>query len=167
MTWPDCDSADQNSTGFHTLSPPLPRPLTPSQRSQFRPTFPNCSKYCFTSSTVVFTDRPSTKIFFVRVTICSGREMRKWASESCGLPPPAGAPALLPGCQLTALCGPSYSEDSPLPPQTPPWTFTLWACHRQLYTPHPGSLPGVCVRKWVAGSRPRPTAVPRRPHQPP
>ena len=32
-------------------------------------TFPYCSKYFFTSSTVVLADRPPTKIFFVRVTI--------------------------------------------------------------------------------------------------
>lgn len=31
-------------------------------------TFPNWSKYCFTSSMVVLTDRPPTKIFFVLVT---------------------------------------------------------------------------------------------------
>lgn len=31
-------------------------------------TFPNWSKYCFTSSMVVFTERPPTKIFLVRVT---------------------------------------------------------------------------------------------------
>jgi len=36
--------------------------------TQRRLTFPNWSKYCFTSSIVVFTDRPPTKIFFVRVT---------------------------------------------------------------------------------------------------
>lgn len=33
-------------------------------------TFPNWSKYCLTSSMVVFTDRPPTKIFLVRVTNC-------------------------------------------------------------------------------------------------
>lgn len=46
------------------------RRFTPPASPQIGPTFPNCSKYCFTSSTVVFTDSPPTKIFFVRVTIC-------------------------------------------------------------------------------------------------
>lgn len=32
-------------------------------------TFPNCSKYCFTSSTTVLADKPPTNIFFVLVTI--------------------------------------------------------------------------------------------------
>ena len=31
-------------------------------------TFPNCSKYALTSSTVVVAERPPTKIFFVRDT---------------------------------------------------------------------------------------------------
>lgn len=31
-------------------------------------TFPNWSKYCLTSSMVVFTERPPTNIFFVLVT---------------------------------------------------------------------------------------------------
>lgn len=35
----------------------------------FSVTFPYCSKYFFTSSTVVLADSPPTKIFFVRVTI--------------------------------------------------------------------------------------------------
>ena len=34
-------------------------------------TFPNCSKYCFMSSTVVDAERPPTKIFFVFVIICN------------------------------------------------------------------------------------------------
>lgn len=33
-------------------------------------TLPNCSKYCFTSSTTVLADNPPTNIFFVLVTIC-------------------------------------------------------------------------------------------------
>ena len=79
--------------------------------------------------------------------------MRKWASESCGLPPPAGAPALLPGCQLTSSLWPQLLRRlPPPPPQAPPLDSHLWAYRRQLYTPHPGSLPGVCVRKRVAGS---------------
>ena len=41
----------------------LPQPHAPL-------TLPNCSKYCFTSSTTVFADSPPTKIFFVLVTIC-------------------------------------------------------------------------------------------------
>lgn len=36
------------------------------QKAHF--TFPNWSKYCLTSSMVVLTDRPPTKIFFVLVT---------------------------------------------------------------------------------------------------
>lgn len=92
--------------------------------------------------------------------------MRKWASESCGLPPPAGAPALLPGCQLTALCGPSYSEDSP--PTTPnsPLGLSPLGLSQAAVHPTPWLTPwGLCqeVGGWLSDP---PTAVPRRPHQP-
>lgn len=43
-------------------------------------TFPNCSKYCLTSSTVVDADRPPTKIFLVFVINC--KEKKTWNSQS-------------------------------------------------------------------------------------
>lgn len=40
-------------------------------------TFPNCSKYCFTSSTTVLADKPPTNIFFVLVTIWKEKGERR------------------------------------------------------------------------------------------
>lgn len=40
-------------------------------------TLPNCSKYCFTSSTTVLADNPPTNIFFVLVTIWKRREDKR------------------------------------------------------------------------------------------
>ena len=40
-------------------------------------TFPNCSKYALTSSTVVVAERPPTKIFFVRDTCKKKNDVSK------------------------------------------------------------------------------------------
>lgn len=52
-------------------------PRSPGHKKSFKRrrtpsdlTLPNCSKYCFTSSTTVLADNPPTNIFFVLVTIC-------------------------------------------------------------------------------------------------
>lgn len=54
-------------------------------------TFPNCSKYCFTSSTTVLADKPPTNIFFVLVTIWKrererGQRRRRWATGASNAP---------------------------------------------------------------------------------
>lgn len=56
-------------------------------------TFPNCSKYCFTSSTTVLADKPPTNIFFVLVTIWKkdrererGQGRRRWATGASNAP---------------------------------------------------------------------------------
>lgn len=44
-------------------------------------TFPNCSKYCFTSSTTVLADKPPTNIFFVLVTIWKEKGQKEKISD--------------------------------------------------------------------------------------
>lgn len=91
--------------------------------------------------------------------------MRKWASESCGLPPPAGAPALLPGRQLTSSLWPRLLGSSPSP-QAPPWTPASRPVTGSC-VPHTlaGSLPRVCVRKGN-GLVTQTYSLPQRPHRP-
>lgn len=52
-------------------------------------TFPNCSKYCFTSSTTVLADNPPTNIFFVLVTIWKkkGRGRKSARQKTAGFRP--------------------------------------------------------------------------------
>lgn len=48
--------------------------ISQREKGKWDLTLPNCSKYCFTSSTTVLADNPPTNIFFVLVTIWKRRE---------------------------------------------------------------------------------------------
>ncbi len=53
------------------------REISQREKGTWDLTLPNCSKYCFTSSTTVLADNPPTNIFFVLVTIWKRREEDK------------------------------------------------------------------------------------------